>query len=118
MATPINKSESSFIEAPASWNTRYITPQGFACQITIRGENGKDLLEKASIALSYLLEHGYKPEEFHRPSRNNNTASQSQSGGWCAIHQCELKRFEKDGRVWFSHKAPDGNWCRGKQKGG
>ena len=117
MATTITKPESAFTEAPASWNTRYITPEGFTCQITIRGENGKDLLDKAGIALSYLMEHGYKPEENHRYSRNHNTSNGQTGNKWCALHECELKRFEKDGRVWFSHKADDGSWCRGKQKG-
>ena len=46
------KSSSVVTEAPASWNTRYITPDGFVCQITLRGENGKDLLEKANAALA------------------------------------------------------------------
>ena len=111
----INKSDGVFTEAPASWNTRYITPDGFTCQITIRGESGKDLLEKAGIALSYLIQQGYKPEENSRQPRHNH--NQNQSGEWCPIHECELKRFEKDGKVWFSHKAADGTWCRGKQKG-
>ncbi len=117
MATSITRPEPVFTEAPASWNTRYVTPEGFTCQITIRGENGKDLLEKAGIALSFLLEHGYKPEENHRHPRNT-TSGHRQSGKWCALHDCELKRFEKDGKVWFSHKTADGNWCRGRQMGG
>lgn len=115
MATP--NTNSSFIEAPASWNTRYITPDGFTCQITIRGENGKDLLEKAGIALSYLVDHGYTPEQNNRKDHHSNNNSKGQGEGkFCAIHQCEMKRFEKDGRSWFSHKTDDG-WCRGKQKG-
>lgn len=120
-ANSITKTDAGFTEAPASWNTRYVTPDGFTCQITIRGENGKDLLEKAAVALSFLLEHGYKPENNHRQPRNNNASAANNTQGdrkWCAIHDCELRRFEKDGRVWFSHKAPDGSWCRGKQKGG
>ena len=117
MATNSIKSEAAFTEAPASWNTRYVTPEGFTCQITIRGDNGKDLLDKAGVALSYLLEHGYKPEENHRQSRHSVTKTNASSGKWCALHDCELKRFEKDGRVWYSHKAQDGSWCRGKQKG-
>lgn len=33
--------------------------------------------------------------------------------GWCPIHECEMKRREKDGQVWYSHKTKDG-WCNGK----
>jgi hypothetical protein len=27
---------------------------------------------------------------------------------YCQVHQCQYKQYEKDGRVWYSHKAPDG----------
>ena len=112
----IPKPESAFTEAPASWNVKYCTVDGFCCQLTLRADNGKDLLQKADIALAYLLQQGYKPEENHRQPRNSATKSNASSGKWCALHDCELKRFEKDGRVWFSHKTDDG-WCRGKAKG-
>ncbi len=29
-----------------------------------------------------------------------------------------MRRWEKDSRVWFSHKAEDGTWCSGKVKNG
>jgi hypothetical protein len=108
MATDL-KPETTFLEAPASWNTRYITPAGFICQITLRGENGKDLLERAGVALAFLAEHQYLPDtSFHK---NGNGDSKL-----CPIHQCEMRRWEKEGRSWYSHKLEDGGWCRGKQK--
>jgi hypothetical protein len=33
-------------------------------------------------------------------------------GHWCAAHQTQYKRFSKDGRTWYSHKTPDGKWCK------
>ena len=105
MATDL-KPESSFLEAPASWNTRYITPVGFVCQITLRGETGKDLLEKAGLALAYLAEHQYLPDTSCRKNGNSD-------GKICPIHQCEMKHREKDGKTWYSHKTDDG-WCYGK----
>ena len=36
-------------EAPASWNTKYTSPEGFICQITLRADSGKELLENAGI---------------------------------------------------------------------
>ena len=33
---------------------------------------------------------------------------------YCQAHQTAFKRFEKDGRVWYSHKGPDGRWCKEK----
>ena len=128
---PIN--ELSFSEAPASWNTRYLDPNGFECQITLRGDTGAELLERAASAIAYLLKNGCLPYVYRSNySRKDNSTSDSNEakGGaakangnsqnnnndnpaWCPIHQCEMKRWDKDGRVWYSHKV-DGTWCRGK----
>ena len=107
MATDL-KPECTFLEAPASWNTRYITPAGFVCQITLRGETGKDLLEKAGVALAYLTEHQYLPDTSFRKNGNGD-------GKMCPIHQCEMKKREKDGKTWYSHKTDEG-WCYGKER--
>jgi hypothetical protein len=106
------KPEVLFTESPSSWNTRYITKEGFVCQITIRGENGKDLLEKADVALRYLIEHGYAPDTYQRRNGKSNGNGQ---GKQCPIHQCWMNRYEKEGKTWFSHKLDDGSWCYGKQ---
>ena len=49
---------------------------------------------------------------------NDNQASSDGNGQtpahYCQDHQTEYRRFEKDGRVWYSHKAPDGKWCQEK----
>jgi hypothetical protein len=116
---------NDFPEAPASWNTRYVDPNGFECQITLRGETGSDLLEKAANAINYLLKNGCTPYVYYRngshqtesktnevkkdETQNNN----KDNPAWCPIHQCEMKRWDKNGRVWYSHKA-DGEWCSGK----
>jgi hypothetical protein len=47
--------QSSFDEAPAGWNTRYLDPNGFECQITIRVKNDSELLEITANAIAYLL---------------------------------------------------------------
>ena len=132
-------SELSFDEAPASWNTRYIDPNGFECQITLRGETGSELLEKAASAIAYLLKNGctpyvYRPnarptsEAKSTPAKSHVTPETNGTNGtdgtygtnsryanpaWCPIHQCEMKRWDKNGRVWYSHKV-DGQWCSGK----
>ena len=109
---PTTKPEVLFTESPASWNSRYVTPEGFVCQITIRGENGRDLLEKADIALKYLIEHGYTPEPYQRRNGKGDPHGQ---GKQCLIHGSPMKRFEKDGKTWYSHKTDDG-WCYGREK--
>jgi hypothetical protein len=120
-----NGKTNDFPEAPASWNTRYVDPNGFECQITLRGESGSELLEKAATAINYLLKNGCtpytyyrngarqvesKPDESKKGEVNNNSKD---NPAWCPIHQCEMRRWDKNGRVWYSHKV-DGEWCCGK----
>ena len=117
------------LEAAASWNTKYQTTEGFVRQITLRAENGKELLDKAGAAITFLLANGCTPYETisFRPKSNSNghknqnsntsaTENSNENNGeshLCPIHKIEMKRWEKDGRVWFSHKSDNG-WCTGK----
>ena len=110
-------------EAPASWNSRYITPDGFTCQLTLRANSGKGLLEKSQSALAYLREQGCIP--FYGYSKSNDTKPDNTDGdstpdesdpAWCPIHKVYMTKREKNGKVWYSHKV-DGKWCNnGKGK--
>ena len=119
-----NNSNTQMAEAPASWNTRYVSPEGFECQLTLRAESGSELLEKVNSAIVYLLNNDCVPYTYNRggyrtpannKSTNGNNADKDQPDdpAWCPIHQCQMKRWEKDGRVWYSHKVDD-DWCKGK----
>jgi hypothetical protein len=124
-----NKPVITSVEAPASWNTRYQTPEGFVCQITLRADSGTELLEKSNVAINHLLAVGCTPYETtsFRPKGNNNnhksqnnaaqvtenSSNESSETHLCPIHNVAMKRWEKDGRVWYSHKNGD-NWCTGK----
>ena len=88
MATPqIAKTETPYTEAPASWNTRYVTPGGFIWQITLRGESGKDLLERANVALNWLMENNFMPCE--------NTYKAKFDGKKSNVIACNSTRVEK-----------------------
>ena len=123
------KPDTLFPEAPASWNTKYVTPEGFECQLTLRGDTGQEILEKSHGAIAFLLKNGCTPcikSNSHSPANNGHDTNVSandqaangngnQDRSWCPIHECTMKRWEKDGRVWFSHKI-NGDWCSGKVK--
>ena len=112
----LHENENGFSEAPASWNTRYVHPSGFECQITLRGDTGGELLEKVQNAIDYLLKNDCQPYTY---SRNGYAQSKANSNGndddasWCPIHKCHMRKWEKDGRIWYSHKF-NGQWCKGK----
>jgi hypothetical protein len=129
-----NTKLNDFPEAKASWNVRYLSPEGYECMLTLRAENGSELLERASCALAYLLANACIPSTYYRngarsagsnaneqkkseeTSNVNGNDKNNSSLSWCPIHQVEMKAWSKDGRTWFSHKI-DGGWCRGKQIG-
>ena len=47
-------------------------------------------------------------------ANNGNTkAEDSTTEHYCAEHQTEFKRYEKEGRVWYAHKAGQ-KWCKEK----
>ena len=33
---------------------------------------------------------------------------------WCKIHKVTMKKWQKEGRSWYSHQAQDGTWCKGE----
>lgn len=33
---------------------------------------------------------------------------------YCRAHSVPFKRYEKEGKSWYTHKGPDGKWCREK----
>jgi hypothetical protein len=104
-----NTKVDDFPKAPASWNTKFVDPNGFECQITLRGESGSELLEKAANAIHYLIEKVCTPYVYYRNTtrqvetmpdkdkkdevQNNNTDNPA----WCPIHQCEMKSWDKGG---------------------
>lgn len=66
-------------------------------------------------ALAKARANGYPPAG-ERPQQAPVLANGAVDPGYCTIHGCAMKRHEKDSQVWYSHKAPDGSWCRGKAK--
>lgn len=74
-----------------------------------------DRLEK--IVDSYLDRNGWKPswsEDTNKQVDPDWIKEGSES--WCPIHKIEMKKYEKEGRSWYSHMVSKGNWCNGKEK--
>ena len=46
---------------------------------------------------------------------NGGGSVQSHGAAWCDIHNCEMKRGDKNGQVWYSHKVGD-KYCKDTAK--
>ena len=102
----------NFAEAPASWNVRY-TLGGYDCQLTLRGDNGSEVLIKATAALKWLTDNGANPTPSHNGNGDGHTTDQPDMKV-CELHNAEMKLHTKDGASWYSHKLADGIYCKGK----
>lgn len=114
----------TFTEAPVSFNVK-ASYQGYDVMLTVRDTDTKRLMDRAIKTLEWLQEHGFEPTARQNGSNGAQKAVQTPvepptlpdgtpDPAWCPIHHVAMKRREKDGQVWYSHKAPDGTWCRGK----
>ncbi len=99
----------------ASWQTSYLTQAGFVCHIALQGNDIQDLMAKAAILLSALLEQGSVPDKDNRRFHSRGHHSKEEKH-YCFIHLCSMQRFEKGGRTWFSHRLDNGEWCRGPEQ--
>jgi hypothetical protein len=91
-------------EAPVSANC-HVTIAGRQVQVTLRDTDETRLLSRLTALLAQY------PVEPAAVSQGETRE------GWCQVHQVQMRRNEKDGRSWWSHKAEDGSWCKGKAKG-
>jgi hypothetical protein len=107
-------------EAPASMNVRFASTLGYEYLLTVRSfaeENpGAELLNLIPDVEKALQQFGCRPI-FGKNSQAAAPAKEKPKG-WCPIHDVQMKRHEKDGQTWYSHKddTTNGEWCNGKEK--
>jgi hypothetical protein len=94
-------------EAPASVNVR-LTIGGREVQLTLRDHDEARLL----VRLEEILQR--YPLVQPQPPAPPQGQGEGQPG-WCAIHNVAMQENEKDGRRWFSHRSPEGQWCKGRR---
>ena len=62
-------------EARSSWNTTYVTREGFECQITLRDEDEKSLSDRITKILSGILHNGGIPRKRRSFDSENSTSN-------------------------------------------
>jgi hypothetical protein len=73
-----------------------------------------------------LTARGQTAEEFRRnlqsirglldPPQAPTSPAASTAAGWCHVHQVQMQWNEgrNGGKGWWSHRVPDGSWCKGR----
>ena len=87
-------------EAPVSVNVP-LEVCGRLVQLTIRGRQEWDVLARLE-------------EVLQRYPQSHPPALKEQGRDVCRIHQCVMQVNQKNGRSWYSHRLPSGEWCKGK----
>ena len=79
--------------------------------MTARGETPAEF--KANLeAIRGLLDSPPAPQS---PPPASPQGQGTQGPGWCAVHDVAMKCNVRDGHSWFSHRLPEGGWCKGRK---
>jgi len=96
-------------EARSSVNVR-LQVHGHDCQVTLRDHDEAALLAR----LEKLLQRYPLPEAVEAPRGPSQPASPEPEKRFCPRHGSEMQQNHKEGRSWWSHRTPDGQWCKGR----
>lgn len=110
-----------------TWYT-LVDKEGIEQNFTFRGRRASDARETYAESLrikKLLLENGWTPkwspgktpkaELVDANAPEGDTQGDPNDPAWCTIHREWMKRREKDGDYWYSHRVGD-QWCNGKAK--
>jgi hypothetical protein len=97
-------------EAPASVNC-HVTIGGRDVQVTLRDSDETRLLQRLEAVLALYPVTQAAPAPPVQPSA---PAAQPTPEGWCIVHGVQMMKQTNQRGSWWSHKAADGAWCKGK----
>ena len=109
-------------EAPASANC-HLTIAGRQVQLTLRDTDEVRLLERLQAVLQQYpapepakaSSQGPGQTQPLSPQQHNAAAMHRPVTGFCAVHNVQMHlNTGKDGRTWYSHRLPEGGFCKGR----
>ena len=99
--------QNGHTEAPASFNVKAISPQGFDIMLTLRDDNTARLMERVEGALQWLTSHKFTPTSARNsgggangPSAGSGNGKQKyctqkrDDSGFCPVHGKEMKKSQ------------------------
>jgi hypothetical protein len=97
-------------QAPSSCTLKWQVG-GIELMLTLRDSTDEALFQRIKRVLPRIEA---KMDAQRQAQEQAQRHGQPPSDDWCPMHQVPMRRYTKDGRSWYSHKAPDGSWCQGK----
>jgi hypothetical protein len=89
------------------------TLNGHEVMVTLRGVDFASVKVQVEQASQWL--HAQAPAQPPtQPPSQGTTQPAHHDSPYCHAHNAVLKRYERNGQVWYSHKLANGQWCRGK----
>jgi len=120
-------------EAPYQVSFLGLTSGGWDCIFVIRSMTEDGLTTSMGSLIARLEGYGVQPISSGKHINSNGNQPQHSAQpeqpepppnfadapqvdpGYCPIHQVSMRKWEKDGRSWYSHKIEGtDNWCKGK----
>jgi hypothetical protein len=95
-------------EAPVSITLKAAL-HGHEVLVTLRGVDFASVKTQVEQASEWL-----SAQAPPQPPAQRTTHPDHDESPYCHAHKAVLKRYERNGQVWYSHKTADGRWCRGK----
>jgi len=112
LAQPQGETALALPEAPVSITLK-ATLHGHEVMVTLRGTDFASVKAQVEQASQWLrIQAPAQPPT--QPPGQGKTQSAHEDSPYCRAHNAVLKRYERNGQVWYSHKLPNGQWCRGK----
>jgi hypothetical protein len=99
-------------EAPVSITLK-ATLHGHEVMVTLRGVDFASVKAQVEQASEWLSVQAPAQPPTQPPSQGTTQPAHHDSP-YCHAHNAVLKRYERQGHVWYSHKLANGQWCRGK----
>ena len=99
-------------EAPVSITLK-ATLHGHEVMITLRGVDFASVKAQVEQASQWLSVQAPAQPPTQPPTQGKTQRAHDDSP-YCRAHKAVLKRYERNGQVWYSHKTADGRWCRGQ----
>jgi len=99
-------------EAPVSITLK-ATLHGHDVMVTLRGVDFASVKARVEQASQWLSVQA-PAQSPTQPPAQGTTQHAHEDSPYCHAHNAVLKRYERNGQVWYSHKTADGRRCRGQ----